>query len=197
MGTWEALLAAIEAEGCSWDDFNARVTSVNDACCSGTEAACPDGVPVACDFFCAEKYIPLYDRCYDLLTQMMGGEIMMGPFDALVGTCLQSDKDVIRDVYSLMRTRTNCVYDASFVLGHRRTQGFGGIGGGGFGGLGGNGNLLGSSRCPMSDFADRTQAVDSACAVGPGLGLPPQCSVECALEFMPFWEDCEDLVSRS
>jgi hypothetical protein len=89
---------------------------------------------------------------------------------------------------------SNCEYDAAFVMRHRRLQGFGGLGGGGFGGLGGGGASA-NSRCPMATFADRAQVVDAACAVGPGLGLPTQCSVGCALDFMPFWSECSELVT--
>ena len=203
-GSWADVMAHITAEGCSWDDFSARLEAVDAACCSG-DASCPTGVPTSCDFFCAEKYIPLYDRCHDLLVEMVGEQLP--DFDGLVDTCLSGDADTIQDIFNELRNHDHCIYDTSFVddrdvgssgspppppagSGHRRHRRrrvqFGGFGG----------HSSGSSRCPLRGFDDRATIVDSACHMGQGLGMPTSCSTACALELKPFWDDCHDLIAR-
>eukprot|EP01043_Picozoa_sp_COSAG02_P039160 COSAG02_NODE_3072_length_7424_cov_3.895427_2_plen_1385_part_00 len=199
-GSWADVMAHIAAEGCSWDDFSARLEAVDAACCSG-DASCPTGIPSDCDFFCAEKYIPLYDRCHDLLVEMVGDQLP--EFDGLVDTCLTGDADTIQDVFDELRNHDHCIYDTSFVDdrdissspslppggGHRRRRRrvqFGGFGG----------HSAGNSRCPLRGFDDRATLVDSACHMGQGLGMPTTCSTACALELKPFWDDCHDLIER-
>lgn len=144
-----------------------------------------DGTPTTCDFFCAEKYVPLYDRCHDLLTQMVADNV--DAFDALVDTCLTSDAETIQNVFDDVRSHEHCVFDESFVDdrdtagggygppagpggGHRRTQ---------FGHFGGHD--AGGETCPMDTFDDRARTVDEACGLGDG--VPTSCSTDCALDF--------------
>ena len=166
-GSWADVMERIAAEGCTWDQFSDRLEAVDAACCSD-DASCPTGVPTTCDFFCAEKYIPLYDRCHDLLVEMVGDE-QLPEFDALVTTCLTSDQTTIQDVFDQLRNHGHCIYDTSFVDdrdagggagmqppppaggGHRRAQ---------FGGFGGH--TGGNARCPLRDFDDRATLVDSS-----------------------------------
>jgi hypothetical protein len=195
---WQTLLDRIHAQGCRWDDFSARLNAVDVACCSAG-GNCPNGVPIGCNFFCAEVYVPLFDRCHDLLAQFVGVSALP-QFDALYDTCLVEDAPIIRSVYQEVRTKQHCVYDLSFVDDrsspgqHRRRALQGGhFGGGGIGGGGATAN----PRCPMTTFDNRVLAVDAACAVGQGQGVPTQCpSTQCALEFNPFYDDCGDFISR-
>ena len=197
-GNWATVMAHIAAEGCDWDTFSDRLEAVDAACCAGGDSSCPDGIPTECNFFCAEKYVPLYDRCHDLLVEMVGDQI--AEFDGLVDTCLVSDADTIAAVFDALRNHQQCIYDTSFVDqrslrgggappppggGHRRAQ---------FGGFGGHSR--GNSACPLREFDDRATLVDAACGMGEGLAIPTSCSTACAVELGPFYDDCRDLISR-
>jgi hypothetical protein len=56
-----------------------------------------------------------------------------------------------------------------------------------------------SPTCDFSSFQWRSQAVDLACCQNKGAnvcdgGVPIQCDIECALVYLSFFEDCENLI---
>ena len=54
--------------------------------------------------------------------------------------------------------------------------------------------------CPWDDFMQRANDVDAACCGDPAAGCPPGggfptgCSATCALTFIPFADQCRDLI---
>jgi hypothetical protein len=59
-----------------------------------------------------------------------------------------------------------------------------------------------TALCQWDDFMDRANAVDGACCGDPAAGCPPGggfpsvCSPECALTFVPFADQCRDLIGQ-
>ena len=198
---WGQIMQHLVAKGCDMSSFSARLKAVDAACC-GSDGQCPGGVPTSCAFICAEKYVPLYDRCHKLLVKMMGKG--MPAFTKLHHTCLTQASDEISKVYAVARAKKNCVFEASFVderglvptpdgsyssnhgyNGHRRTQHFGFP-------------AQSNSRCPFDKFTERATRVNKICGLDGGSShhLPTSCGPSCAAQLNPFVADCRDLIAR-
>eukprot|EP01048_Picozoa_sp_COSAG05_P023772 COSAG05_NODE_5289_length_1215_cov_1.042115_1_plen_326_part_10 len=174
----------LRAEKCDFKSFNKRLKQVDVACC-GADGSCPGGTPTSCSFICAEKYVPLFDRCHELLAEMVGKK--MFAFNKLHGTCLRQSADEISRVFKEARAKKNCIWSGAFVdergllptpdgtyksnhkNGHRRrAQHFGGID-------------HSNKRCPFDTFTERAQAVNKVCHLsGSSKRLPSGCSPACA-----------------
>ena len=190
----------LRAEKCDFQSFTTRLKQVDVACCGGN-GACPGGVPTSCEFICAEKYVPLFDRCHELLAKMMGKK--MFAFNRFHGQCLKQSGNEISRVFKEARAKKNCIWNAAFVdergllptpdgtyksnhkNGHRRrVQHFGGIE---------HSNKL----CPFDKFTARAKDVNTACHLsGSNQRLPSGCSPACAVKLNPFVADCHDLIAR-
>lgn len=62
--------------------------------------------------------------------------------------------------------------------------------------IGGN---LASAACDFASFQHRSSEVDLACCQGKGTevcsgGTPTQCDLECALVYLSFFDDCQNLI---
>ena len=62
--------------------------------------------------------------------------------------------------------------------------------------LGGN---FKSDKCTMSMFESRVKEIDEACCKGKGadvcpLGTPIRCDLECGLEYLSFFDECQNLI---
>jgi hypothetical protein len=56
-----------------------------------------------------------------------------------------------------------------------------------------------SDKCTMASFTARVKEIDEACCKGKGadvcpLGTPIRCDLECGLEYLPFFEECQNLI---
>jgi hypothetical protein len=191
----------IRAEKCSFGEFSQRLLAIDAACCARKHGnACPRGVPSDCSFVCAEKYIPLYNQCHELLVKMVG-KSEVPQFEKLHAQCITSAAPAISRVYRTARSHSNCVLDATFVdqrglpalqpggkpsagagNGHRRMQ---------FGHMAHN-----NVKCPFSSFTSRVSAVNKACGLDASSAMPSHCSAQCAMLLNPFYDDCRSLVKR-
>eukprot|EP01050_Picozoa_sp_SAG11_P002076 SAG11_NODE_101_length_16738_cov_8.254703_1_plen_178_part_00 len=57
-------------------------------------------------------------------------------------------------------------------------------------------------RCPYGLFSQKVTEIDAVCCTDDDFGLgchdnhpPTMCSLDCALKYVPFYDDCEDLIN--
>ena len=58
-----------------------------------------------------------------------------------------------------------------------------------------------SDKCSMRIFEQRVKQIDKSCCVGKGKdtcpnGAPLRCDLECAIDYLPFFEECQNLIQN-
>ena len=141
-----------------------------------------------------QVFVPFYDQCQDLLLEFLEEDIVA--FDGVQRACVTMPSDAVFERIRAMG-QTGCTFPNQELGTGRRLQGL---------------NFHHSDEsdlCPFVDFDDRANRVNDkccnqrlatsatvGCTSGGPAGVPTTCDVECAMEFIPFMEECSAIIER-
>jgi hypothetical protein len=158
---------------------------------------CSAGVPADCEIDCAVVFMAFFQDCQTLMTTMIGdsGVAAMGTFnDKCIG---RHDVPTLLNMIKSM-TEQGCSADATLdaLEGENANNTFAGADG-----LGHFSVEVG--QCDFATLDAKIAATDQACCnphdAGDACasGSPTLCDEECAIAYVPFYEDCQSLLGGS
>eukprot|EP01050_Picozoa_sp_SAG11_P022003 SAG11_NODE_4044_length_2089_cov_1.153769_1_plen_326_part_00 len=185
---------------CPLASFQMRGNEVSSVCCA-TEGSCSTGLPTVCALDCAVVFMNYYTDCSSLMGTLQGPEVV-AQLDSFNQQCL--NRYDIPELLSLIRSMSmqGCSADetldsAALALELAEDEGFGGA----------DGTEehfaveLGS--CNYDAVQEKNSSIDDACCRASDAdddcegGLPSMCDVECAIHYVPFYEDCNAVLHGS
>jgi hypothetical protein len=129
-----------------------------------------------------------------MLIELLEDEITS--FDSVVEDCIEIDSDTLYDEVTALK-KQGCIVRNIAIIAGRRLQGL---------------HLhkdLENDLCKFQEFDDRVQSVNEICcdqgvtglidacdANSASHGVPDICSIQCALEYLPFFTDCSTMLQR-
>ena len=171
---------------CSLSEFSSRLQIVNEACCLD-ETNCPQGFPNICSFYCATKYVPLYDACRDEILQMASSDgIPM--WDDLARGCLSSNRARISEIYlDVRRHGRQCIFEHEFIddrdvraEGHRRAL---------------QSEVVADSICNLAQLTRKVKRAVESCRLEESRTPASEyCSDACALDMRSLYGDCHEMM---
>jgi hypothetical protein len=183
------------AAACSLASFDARLAEVNAACCAD-DVTCHAGVPVACNFQCADVWDPFVTECGTIIAVMMPGSF--DDFATVTRTChaLPRSPLISAIVESIASTCGYCIVPDTLTVTHTLQC-----------------NPANESECapvwptlkmepscPLFDFASRLAIVNAACCAAEddcGKACPTSCSLQCAVQVVPFYTICRKTIDKN
>eukprot|EP01048_Picozoa_sp_COSAG05_P004079 COSAG05_NODE_207_length_14113_cov_13.452119_5_plen_286_part_00 len=189
------LVTPFEAKGCPIKTFGARAKRINAACCT-PQGSCPPGRPPrACSLRCALEFVPFYDGCKPVISEIFDGIDKKQDghaqfFDQLFDECSKGaprspTSSIALSMYVKGLRERHCVVDLSSVTHKAQSNGRrqlqlppGAI----------------TSCMNVKAFNEHVAKINAACCPHgatscPG-GVPLACDGECALQLPFFYKEC-------
>ena len=177
--------AGLDTSACPLNSFVPSLATLDDVCCAG--GACEGGgLPKSCSVDCAIVFVPFRDRCRATIDNVYDGsdnsfDGAASQFTTVYNLCVAIDVGDLLD-------RINTLREEGCVVPMERDAVFGGH------------RYLQIALAPVGGCGDFNAfnavvgQVNAACCADAGVcpaGVPKMCEEECALEFVPFFRECQ------
>lgn len=183
---------------CPFAMYDGRAAEVQEVCCQLSGEDCATGLPEDCNIDCAIVFMDFFADCESFMTSLIGAQAVqsMSTFNQ---KCLANN-----DVPTLLAmiqsmSEQGCTADATLghdIAIHNETEGFGAADGMGH-------FSVEVGQCPLASLEDLINTVDRACCNVHdrsdvcSSGSPTACDVECAIHYVPFYEDCHTMLGEN